>query len=65
MPYSAAQHRATMKYNKANYYSVSASFPLAWKESIQAAAAAAGLSVNAWLRTAVEEKLAKQSKEES
>ena len=64
MPKTEAQTRAFKKYDAKAYDRLPLVVPKGWKTKIQAAAAVAGLSVNAWLRSAVEEKLAKQSKEE-
>ena len=59
-----ARLRANKKYDQKAYDRLPLVVPKGWKERIQAAAAAAGLSVNAWLKSAVEEKLGK-TKEES
>ena len=64
MPKTPAQTRAFMKYDQKAYDRLPLVVPKGWKEKIQAAAATAGQSVNAWLKSAVEEKL-KNEKAES
>lgn len=57
MPVSKAQQRAVTKYMKENYDEIKVRVPKGKKESIQERAAADGLSVNAWIGQAIEEKL--------
>ena len=59
-----ARLRANKKYDQKAYDRLPLVVPKGWKEEIQTAAAAAGQSVNAWLKSAVEEKL-KNEKAES
>lgn len=59
MPVSKAQQRAVTKYMKENYDEIKVRVPKGKKELIQAHAAAEGLSVNAWIGEAIEEKLNK------
>ena len=57
MPVSKAQQRAVTKYMKENYDEIKLRVPKGKKEEIQTRAAADGLSVNAWIGQAIEEKL--------
>lgn len=57
--YTAAVKRAKEKYEAKAYDRLSVVIPKGKKPEIQAAAEAAGLSVNAWIGQAIEEKLAK------
>ncbi len=59
MPVSKAQQRAVTKYMKENYDEIKLRVPKGKKEEIQTRAAADGLSVNAWIGRAIEEKLNK------
>ena len=54
---------ARRKWNEENLDRLSISVPKGNKAVIQAAAAAAGLSVNAWVSQAIEDKLQKESAE--
>lgn len=57
MPVSKAQQRAVTRYMKENYDEIKVRVPKGKKEEIQARADADGLSVNAWIGQAIEEKL--------
>lgn len=57
MPVSKAQQRAVTKYMKENYDEIKLRVPKGKKEEIQTRAAADGLSVNAWIGQAIEERL--------
>ena len=61
--YTAAVKRAKEKYEAKAYDRLSVVLIKGKKEEIQAAAAAAGLSVNAWVSQAIDEKLQKESAE--
>ena len=61
--YTAAVKRAKEKYEAKAYDRLSIVLIKGKKEEIQAAAAAAGLSVNAWVSQAIEDKLQKESAE--
>ena len=54
---------ARRKWNEENLDRLSISVPKGKKPEIQQAAAAAGLSVNAWIGQAIDEKLQKESAE--
>lgn len=54
MPYTEAQKRATMKYQKENLVQLSVRMKPEEKEAIMAAAASAGLSVKNYLLKLVE-----------
>lgn len=54
---NTSQGKAIYKYEKENYYKVSARFPIVYKEKISAAAAAAGISVNNFIVSAALEKI--------
>lgn len=56
---SEARLRANKKYDQKAYDRLPIVMPKGSKEKIQLAAAQAGLSVNAWLRQVIEEKLTK------
>ena len=51
---SKAQQRAVNKYVKNNYDRINVTFPKGTKEKLQAAAAAAGESVNGYIKAAVD-----------
>ncbi len=53
MPVPKANQRAVNKYVKNNYDRINVTMPKGQKETIQAAAAAAGESVNAYINTAI------------
>lgn len=53
MPTSKAQQRAVNKYMKENYDRINLTVPKGRKDSIQAHAVAAGESVNAYINTAI------------
>ncbi len=55
--YTAAVKRAKEKYEAKAYDRLSVVIPKGKKAEILAAAAAAGLSINAWVSQAIEEKL--------
>lgn len=57
MTYSQAQRKATDKYKAANYKRIPLDVPIPEYEAIKAAAAAAGKSVNGFIRDAVKEML--------
>lgn len=57
MPVSKAQQKAVDKYVKENYDRVLVTMPKGQKEAIQAHAQALGLSVNAFIKSAIEDKM--------
>lgn len=61
MPVSKAQQRAVGKYVKENYDRVEVKMPKGRKTEIQAAAAAAGESVNAYINGAIDLRIAQES----
>lgn len=54
MPVSKAQQRAVNKYMKENYDRVNLTLPKGKKDEIQKRAAAADMSVNAWINQAID-----------
>lgn len=60
MPASKAQQRAVNKYMAANYDRVNVTMPKGQKEVIKAAAAAAGESVNAYINTAIDQRMERE-----
>lgn len=54
---SKAQQKAVNKYVKNNYDRINVTFPKGTKEELEAAAAAAGESVNSYIRTAVSRRM--------
>lgn len=54
---SKAQQKAVNKYVKNNYDRINVTFPKGTKERIQAAAEAAGESVNGYIKTAVDRRI--------
>lgn len=54
---SKAQQKAVHKYVKANYDRLELTVPKGFKDQIKAAAAAAGESVNGYIKTAVERRM--------
>lgn len=57
--YTAAQGKATQKWEAANYYRLSVRFPIADKEKIQKIASDNNMSVAAYITQAVYEKMEK------
>ena len=54
---SDAQRRAVYKYTKNHYDRISVLFPSGYREKLQDRAAAAGESVNGYIRKAVEDRM--------
>lgn len=54
---SKAQQRAVNKYVKNNYDRINVTFPKGQKELIQAAATAAGETVNGYIKKAVDQRM--------
>lgn len=63
MSISEARKKANRKWDEENLSRLSISMRKTKKEEVAQAAAAAGLSVNAWIGQAIEEKLQKESAE--
>lgn len=61
--YTPARARANKKYEEKVYDRVSVILPKGQKAVIQAAAEAAGQSVNGWISQAIEERLKRESAE--
>ena len=61
--YTEARARANRKYEAKTYDRVSVILPKGKKAEIQAAAGAAGLSVNAWIGQVIEAALQKENAE--
>lgn len=61
MPTTKASQRAVNKYMKENYDRINMTMPKGKKEEIQAHAALHGLSVNAYINQAIDEKMAKDT----
>lgn len=57
MPASKAQQKAVSKYMKENYNEIKIRMPKGKKDTIQAAAAAAGESVNAYINGAIDTRM--------
>ena len=57
MPVPKANQKAVNKYVKANYDRINVTMPKGKKETIQAAAAAAGESVNAYINGAIDDRM--------
>lgn len=55
--YSESQKRATAKYKAANYKRISFDVPSDFADTVKAAAAARGLSVNGFIRACIESEL--------
>ena len=62
MTVSKAQQKAVNKYVRENYDRINVNMPKGKKEEIQAHAANLGLSVNAYINAAIDEKMAKETK---
>ena len=62
MTVSKAQQKAVNKYVRENYDRINVNMPKGKKEKIQALAANLGISVNAYINTAIDEKMAKETK---
>lgn len=60
MATSKAQQKAVQKYVQNNYDRVVLTMPRGSKEGIQAAAAAVGLSMNAYINAAINEKMERE-----
>ena len=60
MTVSKAQQKAVNKYVRENYDRINVNMPKGKKEEIQAHAARLGLSVNAFINAAIDEKIAKE-----
>lgn len=63
MPVSKAQQKSVNKYVKEKYDRINITMPKGEKELIQAKAAACGLSANAYINAAIEEKIARDGAE--
>jgi predicted DNA binding CopG/RHH family protein len=61
MPTTKASQRAVNKYMKENYDRINLTMPRGKKEEIQAHASRHGLSVNAYINQAIDEKMAKDT----
>lgn len=59
---SKAQQRAVNKYVKNNYDRINVTFPKGRKDAIQAAAAAAGETVNGYIKTAVDQRMEREGR---
>lgn len=57
MATTKASQKAVNKYMKENYDRINLTMPKGKKEELQAHAAAAGMSVNAYINAAIEEKI--------
>jgi predicted DNA binding CopG/RHH family protein len=62
MAVSKAQQKAVNKYVKENYDRINVTMPKGKKDEIQAHATRHGLSVTAYINTAIDEKMAKDNK---
>lgn len=62
MTVSKAQQKAVNKYVRENYDRINVNMPKGKKEKIQAHAANLGISVNAYINAAIDEKMAKETK---
>ena len=60
MTVSKAQQKAVNKYVRENYDRINVNMPKGKKEEIQAHAAKLGMSVNAYINAAIDEKIAKE-----
>lgn len=61
MPVPKANQRAVNKYVKNNYDRINVTMPKGKKETIQSHAEAQGQSVNAYINTAIDEKMAQEA----
>ena len=61
MTVSKAQQKAVNKYVKENYDRINVTMPKGKKEEIQAHAACHGLSVTAYINSAIDEKMARDN----
>ena len=61
MPVPKANQRAVNKYVKNNYDRINVTMPKGKKETIQSHAEAKGQSVNAYINTAIDEKMAQEA----
>ena len=64
MAISKAQQKAVNKYVKENYDRVNVNMPKGKKEDIQAHAVRLGLSVNAYINAAIDEKMGREGTQE-
>lgn len=58
MPYTEAQHRANLKYERANYERISITLRKGDRDRIKALAEKSGKSVNAWAKELIYAQLA-------
>ena len=65
MAVSKANQRAVNKYVKANYDRINVTMPKGKKDAIQAAAEAQGQSVNAYINTAIDGRMAPETAQEA
>ena len=65
MPASKAQQRAVTKYMKENYDEIKIRMPKGHRETIKAAADAAGESVNGYIKRAIDERMNRDVSPES
>lgn len=63
MTVSKAQQKAVNKYVRENYDRINVNMPKGKKEEIQAHAAKLGMSVNAYINAAIDEKMTRESAE--
>ena len=61
MAISKAQQKAVNKYVKENYDRVNVNMPKGKKEAVQAQAARCGVSVNAYINAAIDEKISRDT----
>lgn len=61
MTVSKAQQKAVNKYVRENYDRINVNMPKGKKDEIQAHAAQLGMSVNAYINQAIDEKMARDS----
>lgn len=64
MAISKAQQKAVNKYVKENYDRINVNMPKGKKETVQAHATRHGLSVNAFINTAIDEKMERDNTRE-
>lgn len=60
MAISKAQQKAVNKYVRENYDRINVNMPKGKKEAIQAHAASLGVSVNAYINAAIDEKMSRE-----
>ena len=64
MTVSKAQQKAVNKYVKDNYDRINVTMPKGKKEQIQTLAALCGMSVNAYINAAIDEKMERDNSED-